>query len=351
MIAGNRRRLLSVSGALVLALTIAAASSSGAASSAAVRKASASSAKHIKIAYFELVEANTFVHAEFEGMKKVAAADGVTLVPFDGNLNVGQQTSQIQDANSSGGYAGYAVEAVGNGAEYPVKQAIAKGITVVTVNQPLGPNQSSGAVQIPGQVAAVLTPPSADGAHVGQLAVAACGTKPCQIGVIVASTANPSETEKLSEIRQATASHHNIKIVGVGQGAFTTSGGITATQNLMQAHPGINVIASTGDDMALGAQKALGQLGKSKTVKIIGGGGSSTGVQAVRSGAWFGTTTKLPYTEGELAMQALVAAIRGHHKTGQSIDPVQSAYGRKIGGLIDKQSLAKDPSFRGQWQA
>jgi ribose transport system substrate-binding protein len=103
--------------------------------------------------------------------------------------------------------------------------------------------------------------------------------------------------------------------------------------------------------MALGAQKVVAQLGKSKSVKIIGGGGSSTGVQAVRGGAWFGTTTKLPFTEGELAMQALVASIRGSHKTGQSIDPVESAYGRKIGGLIDKQSLAKFPAFKGQWQA
>lgn len=343
------RRLLVAVGVGVLATVVGLVSTSSAKTAKPV--AQASSAKHIKVAYFELVEANTFVHAEYEGMAKVAAQDGVSLVQFDGKLDASQQSSQLQDANSSGGFAGYLVEPVSNAAEYPIKQAISKGIKVVTVNQPLGPNQATGAVQVPGQVAAVLTPASSDGAHVGQLVVAACGSKPCQVGVIVAATANPSEAEKLSEIRKLTASHHNISIVGVEQGSFTTSGGITAAQNLMQAHAGINVIASTGDDMALGAQKVLNQLGKSRSVKIIGGGGSSTGVQAVRSGAWYGTTTKLPFTEGELAMQALVAAIRGSRKTGQSIDPVSSAYGRKIGGLIDTQSLAKFPAFKGQWQA
>lgn len=313
-------------------------------------KASASKSP-IKVAYFELVEANTFVHAEYEGMLSVAKADGVALVPFDGDLNASQQTSQIQDATASGGYSGYLVEAVSNSAEYPVKQAISKGVKVVTVNQPLGPNQATGATQIPGEIASVMTPATTDGNHVGQLIVKACGTASCQVGVIVAATSDPSEAAKLAAIKHITASHSNIKIVGVGQGSFTTSGGITAAQNLMQANPGIKVLASTGDDMELGAQKVVDQLGKASDVKLIGGGGSSTAVALVRSGKWYGTTTKLPYSEGQLAMKALVASIRGNKKKGQAIDPDSSAVGQKIGPLIDKQSVGHDPSFKGQWQA
>jgi ribose transport system substrate-binding protein len=326
-------------------------SNAGASKTSASTKASTSkSGSHIKVAYFELVQANTFVHAEYEGMSSVAKADGVDLVPFDGDLNASQQTSQIQDANASGGYGGYLVEAVSNSALYPVKQAISKGIKVATVNQPLGPNQATGATQIPGEVASVMTPATTDGDHVGQLIVKACGTAPCKVGVIVAATSNPSESGKLTAIRQVISSHHNISIVGVGQGQFTTSGGITAAQNLMQANPDINVLASTGDDMELGAQKVIDQLGKAD-VKLIGGGGSSTAVSLVRSGKWFGTTTKLPYSEGQLAMKALVASIRGDKKTGLSIDPDSSSVGRKIGPLIDKQSVTKDAAFAGQWQA
>jgi ribose transport system substrate-binding protein len=341
---------------VAVALAIAACGSSGSTGSSAsnatagASNSGQSSATKIKVAYFELVEANTFVHAEYQGMKSVADKDGVTLVPFDGDLNPSQQTSQIQDANAGGGYSGYLVEAVSNAALYPVKQAIAKGVKVVTVNQPLGPNQATGATQIAGQVAAVLTPATADGDHVGDLIVKACGSAPCQVGVIVAATSNPSEAAKLTAIKQIVGSHHNIKVVGVGQGAFTTSGGITAAQNLMQADPGINVLASTGDDMELGAQKVIDQLGKTD-VKLIGGGGSSTAVQQVRAGKWFGTTTKLPYTEGQLAMTALVAAIRGDSKRGLSIDPDSSTVGQKIGPLIDKQSFSQDPSFAGQWSA
>ena len=329
--------------------TSASGSSQASTSSASTSNAGKSS-KPIKVAYFEIVQANTFVHAEYEGMKSVADKEGVDLVPFDGDLNPSQQTSQIQDANAGGGYAGYLVEAVSNSAMYPVKQAIAKGIKVVTVNQPLGPNQASGATQIAGEVAAVMTPATLDGQHVGQLIVNACGSSPCKVGVIVASTSNPSEAAKLTAIKQIVAPHHNIQIVGVGQGQFTTAGGITAAQNLMQANPDINVLASTGDDMELGAQKVIDQLGKTN-VKLVGGGGSSTAVALVRSGKWFGTTTKLPFTEGQLAMAALIAAIRGHGTTGQSINPGTSSLGEKIGPEIDKQSLEADPSFQGQWQA
>jgi hypothetical protein len=71
----------------------------------------------------------------------------------------------------------------------------------------------------------------------------------------------------------------------------------------------------------------------------------------VRSGKWYGTTTKLPYSEGQLAMKALIAAIRGNSQTGQSIDPDSSTVGQKLGPLIDKQSLSADPTFEGQWAA
>jgi ribose transport system substrate-binding protein len=338
--------------AVTAAATIAAfgVSSSAGASSTSAMAAKRDSGSKIKVAYFEVVQANTFVHAEYEGMLSVAKTDNVDLVTFDGDLNASQQTSQIEDANASGGYKGYFVEAVSNSALYPVKQAIGKGIKVVTVNQPLGPNQASGAPQIRGEVAAVMTPATTDGDHVADLIVKACGAAPCQVGVIVASTSDPSEAAKLTAIKKITGSHSNIKIVGVGQGAFTTSGGITAAQNLMQANPGINVLASTGDDMELGAQKVVTQLNK-KGVKLIGGGGSSTAVSLVRSGKWFGTSTKLPYSEGQLAMKALVASIRGKKTTGQSIDPDSSSVGQKIGPLIEKQSVSKDPSFAGQWQA
>jgi ribose transport system substrate-binding protein len=350
----ENRRMASAGAACALAalaLSACGSSSGNGSAGTAAASSSGSSPKHIKVAYFELQEANTFVHAEYEGMKQVADKDGVDLVQFDGNLSAGQQVSQIQDATASGGYDGYLVEAESNSALYPVKQAIAKGIKVVSVNQPLGPNQATGASQVPGQVATVLTPASVDGNHVGQLTVQACGSAPCQVGVVVAGTAIPAEAAKLKAIRQQIGSHPNIKIVGVGQGAFTTSGGITATQNLMQSNPNINVIATTGDDMALGSQKVLTQLHKTSSVKLIGGAASTTGVAQVRAGNWFGTTTKLPYTEGQEAMTALVAAIRGSSKRNQSIDPVDSPLGRKIGPLVTKQSLAKDPSFKGQWDA
>lgn len=306
-----------------------------------------SGGKTHRVAYFMLTQANSFVQAEFKGMKDEGAAHGVQVQPFDGAGDPAQQAAQIQNAMTSGRFDGFFVEGISNAAIYPVKAAIRKGIKVVTVNFPLGPDQASGKAQIPGQVAAVLTAASTDGDHVGQLVVGACGTKPCKVGLIVGGSDIPSEQAKIAAIKQAIAGHSNIQIVGApGQGKFTHAAAITATQNLLQSQPGINVIATTGDDMAVGAKQVLTQRHKDD-VQVIGGAASAPGVAAVKAGKWYGTTTKLPLTEGRLAMRAMEAALDGDARRGQAIDPLQGA---KIGPFVTKAALAHDPSFAGEWQ-
>jgi ABC-type sugar transport system substrate-binding protein len=351
-----RRHLSVLLAAAMLAATVAACGSSKSSTSSnssnsgsGATTKSAKTGSTIKVAWFTAVLANTYDEAVKQGLESQAAKQGVKLQIFDAGLNPGTQASQIQDANTKGGYAGYIVEPVSNSVLPEVKAALAKKIQVVTDNTVLGTNQGSGKVQVPGVFASVTTPPSTDGAHIAELTIAACAGKPCQVALMVGTLELPSEVAKVAAIKAAFAGHHNIQLLPVLQGGFTRSGGQTAAQNLLVAHPDVNVIATTGDDMADGAELVLKQQGKT-SIKLIGGAASTPGVAAVKSGAWYGTSTKLPVTEGELSIQAIVQAIHGA-KGGRAIDPgTASAIGRAIGPVVTKAALQKDPSFTGQWQ-
>ena len=76
--------------------------------------------------------------------------------------------------------------------------------------------------------------------------------------------------------------------------------------------------------------------------KIIGFGGSEVAIEAVKSGAWFGDLFGAPFTEGELAMQAMIAALRDGTVSG-GINPLGNF---PNGGLVTADNVA---DFTPQW--
>jgi ABC-type sugar transport system substrate-binding protein len=308
-----------------------------------------SSKKTLTIAWLNAINANGYQQGITKGIEAAAAQDGIHVRAFDGELDAATQAAQIQDANTQGGYAGYIITPVSNAVLPEVKAAIAKKVPVVTVNTVLGPDPGSGAVQVPGLAAGVQTPWDEDGQNLAELTIQACAKKhPCHVALIVGPTQIPSETADVDTLKKTLAAQSTIDVVQTAIGDLTRPGGLTAAQDILSANPHVDVITTTGDNMALGAQQAIDQRGL-KGVALIGDGASTQGVAAVKSGTWFGTTVQLATSSGQLAMRALFAAIHGA-APGKSINPLTaSSIGRAIGPIVTKATLAKDPSFLGQW--
>ena len=106
---------------------------------------------------------------------------------------------------------------------------------------------------------------------------------------------------------------------------------------MLQAQPDMNIIMGA-DQGATGAQQAL----NGKTLTLIGYGGGQVGLNAVKSGAWYGTVMQRPATEGKLGMQCLIKAI----KSGKGCGGIDVLANLPNGGVVTKSNASK---FTAEW--
>src|SRR5829696_2227243 len=309
----------------------------------------------VRLAAFIQSTENTYFQADVEGIEKAAAeAEGgeVTVKAFDGQFDSAAQVKQIEDANASGNYDAYVVMANDGAAVVPaVKEAIGQGIPVVAGYVPIGPDITVSEPQIDGVAATVWHDEPADGRDLADAAIKACAEEhpdadPCQVIEISGGNSLPYEAAKLEEFKkQIATADQNIEMVAQQEGNFLRDQARTAAQNMLQANPDVNVIATTGDQMTLGAEDAVKAAGLEGEVTLLGDGASVQGVQAVQQGRWFSTNAYLPFDEGKLSAEIAIDAARG-------IEPEETAIllrERSPFGPIYYQDT--DVPFDGQWSA
>jgi ribose transport system substrate-binding protein len=180
--------------------------------------------------------------------------------------------------------------------------------------------------------------PTEIGKKLGNLVVQACqanNLNPCNVGYLYDIKASALDVAIKQAFDQAT--NGKIKVVAQGESFFTPAKGLAAAQNMLQAHPEINLIV--GSDQ--GIEGAVQGIGKKK-IALVGYGGSAAAMQGVASGAWFGDVAQLPATEGRLAAQAAVKAVGSGANAG-GVDPVAAL---PNGGVITKDNVKQ---FTAEW--
>lgn len=352
----NARPALLAAGGAVLALTLAACGGSGggAASTSTAPETSSSSAEasptedagaplNAKIAYLSASSANTWLQASKAAMEMVGAESGVELVEFDAQFTPGEQAKQIQDVIASDDYDGIIIAGIDGAALIPdLQAAIADGLPVVVLNQVIGEKLDTAEPQFEGASASVMVPPLESGRLLGQLAMQACeGVAPCNVVYFYGIKGTPIDTAVKLGFDEVTATNPDIKIVAEAEGQYLGPDvALAAMQDVLQRTKDFTVV--TGPDQAMvGVELALTDASISD-VKIIGFGGSEVAIQSVKEGRWFGDLFGAPYTEGELAMTAMIAALRDGTVTG-GINPLADF---PNGGLVTADNVA---DFSPQW--
>jgi ribose transport system substrate-binding protein len=318
--------------------------SSGGSGSAGASASAVSAGKTINIAYLSFAVANSYDAPMLAAAQAVAKQDNAKLTVFDANNSPQTQFSQLQNAIGSGQYQGVIVQPIlGTGLTGLVKQAVAKGIKVVNIDQILGANLTTDQPQVPGLSANVTFVPTEMGNQLGQLTVKACAAKnlnPCNVGYLYDIKASSLDVAINKGFQQATAGTP-VKVIAQGQDFFTPSGGLTAVQNMLTAHSDLDAVA--GSDQGIeGAVGALAAAKKTGKVLLIGYGGSAAGLAGVKSGAWFGTVVQDPATEGEVGVSDLVKAIRNGTTSG-GVNPLEQLPDK---GVVTKANAGK---FTAEW--
>ena len=307
----------------------------------------AGATKTINVAVFLASSANTYWAASYLGAKDAAKkfpGVNVKFTVFDGQFNTNKQVNQLRDALVSKKYDAWYVGPNDGGPLTPtIKQAIKQGVKVGCSLVPCGPKIRDTNIQIPGQTIFAGLGFYPNGQLLGKLVEQGCkGVDPCKVFWMPGLPTLPLEKARTDGMMSVIKNDKNIKVVSIQPGGYLAAPALTATQNVLQAHPDINVIVSSGDQMIAGAARAAKAAGKSG-IKMYGNGCTIEAKKLILDGVQTGCTVYLPRTEGRLVVQALVKAVNGKGKTGVSIDPTPRS---PIGGLGTKANIRKfKPEF------
>lgn len=284
--------------------------SAGASKSAQVSGSDTRSHK-IKLRYL-IQFGNDYEYASANYAKQTAEAAGGTLSVASANDDPSTQVNQCLDAITAG-YTGLLIWSIdGGGMEYCAKRAIAAGIKVVALENPIGPSFTDLKPQVPGVTGSVFMPTSYEGSTEIKLVAKACaGKNPCELGYIQGLPTTSYDTSKLTVVHNSLKHYPNIKLIALGTSQFVASGGLSAAQDMLSAHPNLNVIMCDDDDSAHGAYIAVKAAGKTSQIKIIGVGYGTSGRTAIKAGQEYGSVAYLPKDAARTATTMLIHAIRG----------------------------------------
>ena len=304
----------------------------------------------VRIAFLSASDANAYWHQVAVSVDEVAKARNGKVDVFDAGFDPGKQQSQFQDALATGNYDAFVIVPVDGPSLVPlVKQAVEKGAQVVSTGDfALGPDYGTIEPQVEGMAGVAQTSNQRIAEDLANLTIEACdGDDACKVAWIPGVATTPAEVYETDVIKEQLAPHGNIELVAVQNGEFLADPARAAAQNILQAHPDLDVFVTAGDQMAYGAQLAVKDAGKSDTVKTIGLGGSFEGVEQVRAGEMFGTAPLLPYDDGLYAADIALRAVRGQPIENPVIDPVDAS---GIPRAITKDVTDEFADFAGQFK-
>lgn len=307
------------------------------------------SAEDLKIAFFASASQNGFNQAVWSGIqKKAKELGGISVSIYDGKFDPVVQYAQVEDVLAGGNFDGmilYAQDTVGiSGA---AEQVIAKGVPLVAVMFPIGPDLGTLEPQIPGLTATVGHVPAIGATAQAESVAEFCKDKdPCKVVILLGFKVSPFDQIRLAAYEKVFAGHPNIKVVATAEGLYSPDATLTAMQDIMQAQSDFNAVLSVADQQMIGVEIALKDAGIDMGPIFLAAAGASTyGVDAVRKGDWDNTLAYFPETMGTVALETLVAAMKKEKY------PV--TFDMDVGGpvpfIITKDVLDKNPAFVGEW--
>jgi ribose transport system substrate-binding protein len=302
-------RLTTIGMTAAVALTLAACSNpADSADSGSAATTAAGADDELSIGFFGFAKANSFAQATWAGIQEYAEANNATATFLDPNFDGPTQVNQLQDAVTSKAYDVVIVQANdGTAMVNPVKQAVAAGITVVVEFTPVGGDYSTADPQVDGTIN-IIDPPTENGEGLAKMALDACPTVTdgdCTVAYLQGFENYPLDAARTKAAVEALEAG-GATVISNLIGGYTADSGRTAMQNLLQAHPEVNVVV--GSAQAIGGAAPLAE---GKKITFVGNGASTQAYEAVQAGTWYGTYALPEKQEGAKAAELGLAAARG----------------------------------------
>ena len=272
-------------------------------------KAFTAPTKKYRIAYLTECVDNPYCLARLEGLKTAAKKYGFEFKIFDANFSPATQAKVVENAVTEGfeGYLfGPAAAQPGCGLYNRLLKPTGKPVVSIDIAMCGDPDYTPG-------LAATLTmqgPYHFD--NMLDNAFASCKGE-CKVAAVGGFVGSDLFTYWENAIKKAAAKYPNVKVVVDEPANFDPRIALKKIQDALLAHPDINIVISSWDDMSRGVEQAVIAAGKTpgKDINIFSGGATKVGVDKVKSGKWASTMAYLPYQEAYYGAVALMMALDG----------------------------------------
>lgn len=296
------------------------------------------------VAFFGFATDNSFAQATWKGVQEAVKKYHGTDTFLNGDFSATTQVSQLEDEISSGKYNVFVIQANDGAAVVPeIKDAIKKGIVVVAEFTQVGTNYAEIAPQVPGEIS-VVENSVLNGTDLGKLATEACGTlTSCKVVYLQGDPTLPLDVARTKAVLAELKTDSHATLLEDPTGGYLQSEGETVTEDVLSAHPTVNVIigSSQAIEGATIVLKNRGLLGK---VKLIGNGGSTQAVNFVKAGTWYATFGIPEVTDGLDATTYGIEKLEGGHPP---VSTNSAALGPALG--LWTESVVKQYNIQGQY--
>jgi ribose transport system substrate-binding protein len=253
-----------------------------------------------------------FAAAIAKGFQEEAGKAGVHAIVLDARGSVQKQANDLDDL------IGQKVDGIvlmpldSTIAQSWVDRIAAARIAVVAVGSQVGAPASRDLKNVyPKLVALVTQDEVAAGREAGQIAATLLPPgRPANIAVIEGAPGFAEVLQRATGFRRALdASHVSYRIVASQPGDWTAEKADVACQNILAAHPEVDLFFNEADDMAVGCAHAVRAAGS--RAKLVGIGGSRLAIVSIQAGRVDGTVCYEPRDLGALAFDTLYDDVTG----------------------------------------
>lgn len=268
------------------------------------------SGKDITIAYVAASMQYPYNVAVAKGFQDVAKELGAKAIVLDPRGSVEKQGNAIDDliAQKVDGISAIVLDSVV--ARTWVDRAAEHNIPFVAAAVQVGDPDKTPLRQVYPKLAALVTTDDIlIGQRAGELALTFLPKgRVAKIGVIEGAAGYAVVRQRQQGFQQALdKAGAKYKIVASQPTDWTPEKGEAVCQNILTAHPDLDLIYSQADDMAIGCARAMRAAG-AKAKLVATGGGSRLGNDAIKNGELDGSVCTNPETIGRLAAKALYEA-------------------------------------------
>ncbi len=238
---------------------------------------------------------NPFFVTLSDGAKEKAKEKNVDLIVVDAGDDAAKQTSDIEDLISKN-ISVLIVNPVDSDAVAPaVKDAIEKGIKVVSVDRIVNGVDVDCAIASDNVAGAKL-------AAEYLLSLVGDNAKVAELEGVPGASATIDRGKGFHEVADT-----KLNVVSKQTANFNRSEGMTVMENMLQANPDIVGVFAHNDEMALGAVEAIG----GKNIVVVGFDATDDALAAVKAGKMAATVAQQPDLMGSTAVETAVKLIAG----------------------------------------